>query len=414
MTHSFHVKVPSAWRKNSGYLFLTDLVNINISNIAEETKHVSDLAIVLRNNKTLALIGKWGSGKRTLAVQIALEMEKVLNDKFKFKVIHNFDETCGPSISGLSQPTVIILPDLYKFWRTDQHSEDVINTLIRIRSITKDRKLYIVATFTENAWESFAEYFPNKNVDDLFPRRMSINLSPKTLSEIGRKNQVVLKEAAIKELLCVRGVLGKPLITFLFCKYPVYRNPQFLRLPLFSILSELRRMRNSSDDRKKFRVLEYTMLHGGEVEIEKLENDIDHPLFDVINNVDDRKAYISDYITQLLNGYMEKTKKSYRILHDVITKCVFLVAAEREPEIMFKECDCFLLFDRIRQKSRMEKIWERGKFSCDDNSLTMGIPTESFPIVVKAFKHRKEIMPMLRNVKLFNDIDFQRVWNKIQ
>ncbi|XP_062609507.1 uncharacterized protein LOC134271299 [Saccostrea cucullata] len=174
-------------------------------------------------------------------------------------------------------------------------------------------------------------------------------------------------------------------------KQPKKAKSTFFKLPLFLKMSDLKRMRDSSDERMKFRVLEYTMLNVGEEDKEKLENDIDHPLFDEIDTVDDKRGYIIGCITQLLNGYIEETRTAYRILHDVITKCVFLVAAEKEQDLLFKECNRFLLFNCIPLKSRMEKIRESGKFSFDDNSLSMGIPSESYPINVKIFKQRKDI-----------------------
>ena len=45
-----------------------------------------------------------------------------------------------------------------------------------------------------------------------------------------------------------------------------------------------------------------------------------------------------------------------------------------------------------------------------DKNLHIGIPTEMFPLLAESCVQRNEMMPMLNNVKLFEDEEFQIRW----
>lgn len=75
------------------------------------------------------------------------------------------------------------------------------------------------------------------------------------------------------------------------------------------------------------------MLHGGEIAKRELLADgiPHHEVFDDLKERLDVKGSIIGCVKQLLEIFLEKTenRRSFRILHDVITMCTFIVAFEK-------------------------------------------------------------------------------------
>ena len=76
---------------------------------------------------------------------------------------------------------------------------------------------------------------------------------------------------------------------------------------------------------------------------------------------------------------------------------------------VFRKCDPLLLFDCIRGKTRKERMRHPGEFVMDNQTLQIGIPTESFPSLAESCVVNKT-MPMLKNVRLSEDQNFQIRW----
>lgn len=70
--------------------------------------------------KTLALLGKFGSGRRTLANQIARRLQIII-PKLKIEVFHALGVIPSDLMSA-----IIILPDLVKSLYTDKHTDNII------------------------------------------------------------------------------------------------------------------------------------------------------------------------------------------------------------------------------------------------------------------------------------------------
>jgi hypothetical protein len=176
----------------------------------------------------------------------------------------------------------------------------------------------------------------------------------------------------------------------------------------------------SSDDvnaRMKFGILVYVMLHGGTVEKDTVDSCTDPSLFSIKGEIPDMSTNIQDCVTDLLDGYLEQTAdgKSYRTLHEVITRCIFLAAAEIDFLSLIDKCDAFLMFDCIRFKTTCtrEKILNWGKIVIDTRELKVGIPTELCQSHAKALKQRSDDVPiLLRKVNWVQDKNFQKVWNR--
>lgn len=99
--------------------------------------------------------------------------------------------------------------------------------------------------------------------------------------------------------------------------------------------------------------------------------------------------------------------RSYRILHDVITRCTFLGAMENHKTLLFRECDPILIFECIRLKSKGEKIRNSGQVFYDETYLNIALPTEIFQEVARLFCQRSEMQSLIWNSEYF-----QEEWNK--
>ncbi|XP_055998087.1 uncharacterized protein LOC125683232 isoform X2 [Ostrea edulis] len=406
-----------AHKKKSEYLSREEFLqheSINIENLAEDTTLVLRLAKSLLKDRTLALIGEWGSGKRTLAVQIALQVEKIEKKTFNFKVLQEFQDDTRSKIEAIesTNPTILFIPDLCRSWHTEHHMTDIINC---VRSGLSSNT-YIIATIRNAVYQSCTEYICS-SIDDVFTRRMLITPSHITLSKILDKYNVHFTNPSRDDILKLKSAIGTPLIVTLCVKNPVYKSWNFLNDPLLFIISKLKEMKSSVDvnDRLKFGILVDIVHQGGTVEKNTLDNCSDASRFAFTGkNPNMLTIYnIQDCITELLDGYLEETAdgKSYRIVHEVITRCIFLVATEMDFPSLIGKCDDFLLFDCIRHKSLMEKIRAKKKFILDTRELKVGIPTESYQDLAKALRQRNDdMMSLLRKVNWFEEEHFKKVW----
>lgn len=107
--------------------------------------------------------------------------------------------------------------------------------------------------------------------------------------------------------------------------------------------------------------------------------------------------------------------KSYRLIHDVITRCILFTALKYNihRNLVYKECDPLLLLSSFRHKTISERVKYPGEFIFDNQTLDIGIPTESFPSLAKTFGQRNDMMTMLRNARLCEDQEFQNKWLEV-
>lgn len=364
--------------------------------------------------KTLALLGKLGSGRRTVANQIASRLRKI-NPTLKIEILNAFRDI--PKDSNMS--TIYVLPDLIKSWYTDDHTEDIIQFLQKI-CLDAENGCFIIATFQYDVWDYInresKSQSVHRNILTLFPKPFQVFTKIERLREIAMNSENDISDEALKRICEVQTSIGHPLTMVLIMHNKPFSCNEYFIDPISFTMKQLKALEKSDNIRKrlKFKALVYTMLHGGEITHLKLENVLDLILLVDLKETEDRKETIHECIQQLINVYIKETtdRKSYKMIHDVITKCTFLAAAENHSDLLFSECHYFPLLECIRHKSTLEKISFYGKIVYDLENLQFGVPTKLYPKIAKMFVERNDLMDILHTVRFFGNKNFQAVWLK--
>lgn len=368
----------------------------------------------LSKHKTLALLGKLGSGRRTAGNQIASRLRKI-NPKLKIVVLNAFRNIPKHSIMS----TIYVLPDLIKSWYTDKHTEDIIQFLQNICS-DAENNCFIIATFQYNYWDysnrESKSQSVHKKILTLFPIPFPVITEIERLREIAMNRENDISDEALKRICEVQTSIGHPLTMVLIMNNKPFSCNEYFIDPISFTMKQLKALEKSDNilKRVKFKALVSTMLHGGEITKSKLENVLDHTFLVHLKETEDRKETIQECIQQLINVYIEETtdRKSYKMIHDVITKCTFLAAAENHSGLLFSKCHYFPLLECIRHKSTPEKLSFYGNIVYDYENLQFGVPSEFYPKIAKMFVERNDLMDILHIVRFFGNKDFQAVWLK--
>lgn len=187
----------------------------------------------------------------------------------------------------------------------------------------------------------------------------------------------------------------------LFLKNRAFRNPEYLRNPAKFVFEKLKTLEESPEinDQLAFKTMVFVVVHNGEIAKRELDDILYHSLFADLKEKLNIREFIDECIEQLLDLFIEETLegRSYRILHDVITRCTFLAAMENHMTLLFRECNPILIFECIRLKSRGEKIKCKGQVVYDDTYLKIALPTEKFQEVAKLFCQRSEMQSFMWN-----------------
>lgn len=122
---------------------------------------------------------------------------------------------------------------------------------------------------------------------------------------------------------------------------------------------------------------------------------------------------IYECVEQLCDLLIEETVdgRSYRVLHDVITKCTFLAAMENHMNLLLTECNPILIFDCFRVRSVLQKFYD-GKLAYDLSDINIGIPTDLYPEIAKLGFQQTAIRNVLQNNKFYEDKIFLDEWKK--
>lgn len=122
---------------------------------------------------------------------------------------------------------------------------------------------------------------------------------------------------------------------------------------------------------------------------------------------------IYECVEQLRDLLIEETVdgRSYRVLHDVITKCTFLAAMENHMNLLLTECNPILIFDCFRVRSVLQKFYD-GKLAYDLSDINIGIPTDLYPEIAKLGFQQTAIRNVLQNNKFYEDKIFLDEWKK--
>lgn len=367
--------------------------------------------------QTLAMFGKLGSGKRTLAAQVAIRIAKT-NPALKLKIVTERD-TITEDLESMHS-TILIIHDPVKTWYTDRYTEEIISILLRICSSAKNKNnnLYIIVIFYCNDWNSLQFGKKKITMARMFPKREAIygkKFSVK-LSDRVKDNQEDISNVPFQK---GKKSTEESFELTLFLKNPAFQY-DVLDNPVMSIIEALRTLETSNENYKQlaFKIIVIVMLRGGQIAKSELLGDaiLYHELFVDLKKKMNVKGSIVACTEQLLEIFLEKTEdgRSYRILHDVIIRCIFIVAFKKNRTLLFKECDSILIFDCLRLKTFGERLHCSGEVIYDYNNLKIGIPHQIYPEVAKLFFHRTGMRRVLQNSRLFENLIFQDEWNKAE
>lgn len=363
------------------------------------------------------MFGKLGSGKRTLAAQVAIRIAKK-NPALKIKIVRERDTISEDLESRHS--TILVIHDPLKTWYTDRYTEEIISILSRIckSAKNKDNNFYIIAVFHCNDWNLLRFGKQKETMETIFPKRQAYcgnKISAKLIEMAKDNKENISNEPFHRE----EKNLGESLKMILFLKNLAFQQ-NVLNNPIIVIIRALETLErsNKSHEQLAFKIMVIVMLHGGKItKRELLADDIPHhEVFADLKEKMDVEESIMGCIEQLLEIFLEETEdgRSYRIIHDVITRCTFIVAFKKHRTLLFKKCDEILLFECLRLKS----IRERVKFSegiiYDNINLKIGIPSYLLKEMARLFFQRTEMRSVLQKSRLYDDRIFQDEWNKAE
>lgn len=367
-------------------------------------------------DQTLAMFGKLGSGKRTLAAQVAIRIAKK-NPALKIKIVRERDTISEDLESRHS--TILVIHDPLKTWYTDRYTEEIISILSRIctSAKNKDNNLYIIAIFHCN-WNLLRFGKKKKMMETIFPNRQAIcgNKISVKLIEMAKDNQEKISNEPFHR---EEKNLGKSLKMTLFLKNLAFQQ-NVLNNPINVIIRALETLERSNKihEQLAFKVMIIIMLNGGKItKRELLADDIPHhEVFADLKEKMDVEESIMGCIEQLLEIFLEETEdgRSYRILHDVITRCTFIVAFKKHRTLLFKKCDAILVFDGLRRKSFFERSPLSADPTYDYSNLRILLSSELLEEMARLFFQRKEMRSVLQKSRLYDDLKFQDEWNKAE
>ena len=358
----------------------------------------------LREYKTVAFFGKWGSGKRTLAKEVAIKLAK--EDGLKIEIIK--DWLFLPKGLESSRTTVLILDNPIKAEHTGSHNANIFDCLLKIRA--EKNNCFQIVVFQCHEYDRTEKLFidAKRNIKHLCPKGFLISFS----KEIAGKKENQISPHDLKKL-SQSSSMDHTLILTLFLRNPDKRKT-FLADPVPFILKELENIIKSQDMDKCLQIqtlIEMTF-HNGEMSKTDVEVMMDHNIKDGT----DKEELTRKCIKQLLQSYVEETRdgKSYRLIHDVITRCVLYTALKftKNLDSLFKKCDPLLLLDCVRSKTFGERMMYKGEFIFDYKTFDIGLPTETFPSLAESLVQRDEIWTSLGNVRIMEDKDFKQEWQR--
>lgn len=122
---------------------------------------------------------------------------------------------------------------------------------------------------------------------------------------------------------------------------------------------------------------------------------------------------INECVEQLRDLFIEETVdvRSYRVMHDVNTKCTFLAAMENHMTLLLTKCNPILIFDCFRVKSVLQKFYYE-KLAYGLSDINIGIPTDLYPEIAKLGFQQTKIRNVLQNNKFYKDKIFLDEWKK--
>lgn len=372
--------------------------------LTSDDSFISQCQEDLKRRNTLAMFGKFGSGKRTLAAQIAMRLAKK-NWKLKIKIVRDGDVTSENF--GSMHSTIIIIHNPIRTWFTSKHTDDIVDCLSRICLVAQKNTCYIIAIFHFDNWESFLMQIRENSttIERMFPTKKHVCYSKEKLTKMALvKNKNISNQTAkISE-----NSIGSTLITSLYLRNSDFEHQLFFNNPTEFIFEKLKNLEKSPNNRNKlaFKVMVFFVLHGGEIAKTDLDDIVQNTLCADLKRMNDIESIES--IKQLLGLFIEEMvdSRSYRIVHDIITRCTFLAALENHMTLLLKICDPILIFDCLQVKSNQLAFGFIDK--------TVEISPKKYQEIATLFFQRIEMRNALLNNILFENKNFQDMWKKAE
>lgn len=226
------------------YFLYVSLENITPKELNADNNFISQCLFYLETcGNTVAMYGKLGSGKRTLAAQVAIRLAKK-DTKIKIKIVRKREDLSDNLQLRLS--TIFVIHDPIKAWYTSQHTDEITSFLYKLFTNAKRNNCYIIAIFHCNDWESFKHQIGKNRraIEQMFQNAKHICFDVQKMTEIltnskkERKNNVKYK--------IDRATIGDCFLITLFLKNCEFQDKRFLSNPIKFIFEKLKSLQQSS------------------------------------------------------------------------------------------------------------------------------------------------------------------------
>lgn len=305
-------------------VFYVSIEKITPKELSADTSFISECQHYLEKHRNmLPMFAKLGSGKRTLAAQIAIRIAKK-DTKLKIKIVKEGD-LLSVDLESM-QSTILVIHNPVKTWFTSKHTKEIMSC-----ENANKNKNYIISIFHCNDLKSFKRFFRNSetSMEKLCPKRIHICTKKQKLTEMAKNPKMDIAN----ETFQIGGAsIGDPLIMILYLKNLAFQNQNYFSNPTMFIFEKLKTMEESPEinDQLTFKVMIFFVLHDGEIAKSEVDDISQHSLFANLNDKMNIEGSINECVEQLLDIFIEETTdgRCYRVLHDVITRCTFLAAVE--------------------------------------------------------------------------------------
>ena len=355
-------------------MLLLLLFSVNLkANELHNPPSAARLGARLRSLEVISIVGKWGSGRSTLAKLTILECAlKFPSSTCKFTTVDEISD--WEKGVHATDNCFIYLPDCIKEWYRTSYVEHVVECCREM--LTKAHgKCFIIISVLENIWAKYehilsqCEIFNGNRLHfmqstDILTSNDYKAIVQKQMSSHESSNTLLLgskwrKDSFQARLLAVKanGVVGLPELVALSCKNRRISSniERFCVEPLDVIKDDLKQMSESpkATEKCKFVVLTYAMIHNGSFCLGKLNEGLLRSIrtfFALFSPSDD---YFEEATKKLMDEYLELSKdnETHYIQHDVITRVIFEIVAESKIAFLIQNCNSQLLLKCIRPAS---------------------------------------------------------------
>lgn len=356
-------------------LFLKSL-NLKVDKLYKPPS-AENLGTRLRSLEAMSIVGKWGSGRSTLAKQAILECAlNFVNSTCKFTTIDRVtDWTKGVHDDCVS---FIHVPDCIKEWYSPSHVEDLAKSLTNLFAESRG-KCFVILGLRDIVWEKYKhvlsqceifkearlnfmqdkENLSSKDYREMLHKQLHANNAIVDVSEnipVDDKSKKATLGSKNAELLVAKenSVIGLPELAAISSKNRriLINVARFCAEPLSIIKDDLKQMSESPkiSEKHKFVVLTYAMIHNGSFSLQRLNQSMlrsIRTIFAVFSPPDD---YFEEAVDKLMEEYLEIStdKETHYIQHEIITRILFEIVAESKMEFLIQNCDSRLLLNCIR------------------------------------------------------------------